>query len=322
MKLTRRAAFTGALLAPFAARAAAAPIRIGVLRFGTVAWELDVIRRHGLDAAHGIALAPKEFAAQQATQVALQAGAVDITAQDWLWVARQRADGADYSYVTFSTAVGALVAPPDSPVHALTDLPGKRLGIAGSPLDKSWLILRAYARKQHDIDLDAAVSKTFGPPPLLSEQMRAGRLDALLTFWPFAARALAGGARRVLAVEDAVRALGIAGEVPVAGYVFAQKWAEANRPAIDGLQAASHAARDILAGSDEEWTTLMPLTGAANAAELDQLKAYYRGGIPRAGQAEHAASAGKLFTVLAEIGGTELVGAARELPAGTFWQPG
>lgn len=322
MILSRRQALSGALAVPFAARTAraeAAAVRLGVLRFGTVSWELDTIRRHGLDTANGAALTATEFAAAQATQVALQAGAVDVTAQDWTWVARQRADGADWSYITFSTAIGALVAPPGSPVAAVTDLPGKRLGIAGSPLDKSWLILRAYAQKAHGIDLDKTAQKTFGPPPLLAEQARAGRLDAVLTFWPFAARALAQGSSKVLAMEDAVRGLGIQGEVPVAGYVFSEKWATANRAAVDGLQAASRAARTILATSDEEWLQLQKLTGAADAAELMALRDYYRSGIPRGTQADHAKTAAQLFAVLADIGGPALVGPAKALPPGTFW---
>ena len=45
------------------ARAEPLPVvRIGVLKFGTVNWELDVIRRHGLDRAHGFALEPTELA--------------------------------------------------------------------------------------------------------------------------------------------------------------------------------------------------------------------------------------------------------------------
>jgi NitT/TauT family transport system substrate-binding protein len=322
MILSRRHALLGALSVPFAAlsaRADAAALRLGVLRFGTVSWELDTIRRHGLDAAHGVAIAATEFAAAQATQVALQAASVDVTAQDWTWVARQRADGADWTYITFSTAIGALIAPQGSPVASVTDLPGKRLGIAGSSLDKSWLILRAYAAKAHGIDLDKTVQKTFGPPPLLAEQARAGRLDAVLTFWPFAARALAQGSTRVLAMEQAVRGLGIEGEVAVAGYVFSEKWANANRAAIDGLQAASRAARDILATSDEEWQQLQKLTGAADAAELAALRDYYRSGIPHGTQADHTKTAAQLFAVLAEVGGPALVGPAKELPPGTFW---
>jgi NitT/TauT family transport system substrate-binding protein len=320
MSLSRRAALLGALAMPLTARAAV-PVRVGMLRFGTVAWELDVIRRHGLDAANGLAIESPEFATAQAAQVALQAGAVDVGVQDWLWVARQRADGADWTFATFSTAIGALVAPPGSPVRAVADLPGKRLGIAGSPLDKSWLILRAYARKLDGIDLDTAVTKSFGSPPLLAEQAKAGRLDAVVTFWPFAARAEAAGARRVLAIEDAVRDLGITAELPVAGYVFATHWARDNPAAIAGLLAASRAAREILATSDAEWQLLQPLLGVSGPAEFDAFKAYYRRGLPRAGVAVHAEAAAQLFKVLADIGGPALLGPLQALPPGTFWQP-
>jgi NitT/TauT family transport system substrate-binding protein len=323
MSVTRRAALAGALALPFVATARAdapAPVRVGVLRFGTVAWELDVIRRRGLDVAHGLLIQPREFAAAQATQVALQAGAVDVTAQDWLWVARQRADGADWTYATFSTAIGALVAPQGSAVATVADLPGKRLGIAGSPLDKSWLILRAYARKQHGIDLDAMAEKSFAPPPLLSEQMAAGRLDAVLTFWPFVARAEAAGARVVLPVRDAVAALGITGEVPVAGYVFGGGWAANNAAAAAGLLAASADARAVLAREDAEWDAVAPLMGAADTAERLRLRDAFRAGIPAASEAEHTTQAAKLFAVLAGIGGPALVGPAKELPPGTFWR--
>ena len=111
------------LLAPVAAAlarlhvASAAPtVRVGTLRFGSVGWELDVMRAHGLDAAAGVAVTPVEFAATPATQVALQAGAVDVIVQDWLWVSRQRATGAAYTLSPTSGALGAVIAPPGSPV--------------------------------------------------------------------------------------------------------------------------------------------------------------------------------------------------------------
>src|SRR5271157_2268104 len=153
------------------------PIRVGVLRFGTVSWEIDVIRHHAFDAAAQIALEPMELATAQAAQVALQSGQVDMIVVDWLWVARQRGTGADWTFVPFSNAVGALIAPANSPVRDVPDLPAHALGIAGSPLDKSWLILRAYATQRYGIDLDVTANKSFGPPPLLAEQMKAGRLD-------------------------------------------------------------------------------------------------------------------------------------------------
>jgi NitT/TauT family transport system substrate-binding protein len=321
MRLNRRALFGAALCAaasPLSA-APARPVRIGVLRFGTVAWELDAIRHHRLDEAEGVAVEPVELAAAQAAQVALQAGQVNMIVVDWLWVARQRASGADWTCMPFSAAAGALIAPPDSPVRDVSELASRRLGIAGSPLDKSWLILRAYASRRHGIDLDAVANKSFGPPPLLAEQMKAGRLDALLTYWPFAAKAEAAGARRILAVEDAVHALGVKAGVPYIGYCFSQRWAEQDPAAIEGIAQASRKARAILAASDAEWVRLKPIIGAGDDTELTRLRDWYRRGIPSRWAEAERQGASVLYDVLARIGGRDLVGPAETLPTGTFW---
>ena len=71
-------------------------MRIAVLKFGTVDWELNVIKAHGLDKAEGIDLQIVEAANTPATTVALEAGAADIIVTDWLWVSRQRAEGAGF----------------------------------------------------------------------------------------------------------------------------------------------------------------------------------------------------------------------------------
>ncbi len=294
-------------------------LRVGLLRFGTVSWEIDVIRQHALDIAAGVAIEPVEFAGAQAAQVALQAGDVDAIVADWLFVARQRAAGGDWSFVPFSNAVGALIAPSGSTVREVPELVGRTLGIAGSPLDKSWLILRAYATRRFGIDLNTKVNKVFGPPPLLAEQMKSGRLDALVTFWPFAAKAEAAGAYRIVAIEDAVAALGIYAGVPYIGYVFARRWAEMNSGRISGFIKASRGARDILVSSDDEWLRLRPLIAATSDSELDRLRDWYRRGIPRSwGEAERRAAAA-LFAILAEIGGADLVGPIATLSPDIFW---
>ncbi len=305
------------VLAAGVAKAQAA-IRVGTLRFGSVGWELDVMRAHGLDVAQGVTVEAVEFAAGQATQVALQAGRVDMTVQDWLWVSRQRAGGADWTLSPTSGAVGAIVAPARSGIRDVVGLRGKRLGIAGSPLDKSWLILRAYAQRVFELDLETAVEKQFGPPPLLAEQLASGRLDAVLTYWPFAARAEAAGMVRVLAVEDAVTGLGITGAVPAVGWVFSDAFAARAPEAVRGLIAASTQARAILVSSDAEWDRIAPLTGTSSPEELIRFREWYRRGAAPAWDLNATAA---LYDVLAQTGGPALVGPATHLVPGTFWMP-
>jgi NitT/TauT family transport system substrate-binding protein len=293
-------------------------IRLGSLRFGTLSWELDVIARHGLDHAQGLRIETVELAGTPTAQLALQAGRVDMIVSDWLWVSRQRASGADLTFIPFSSAIGALVVPIGSTIRDIPDLAGRRLGIAGSAIDKSWLVLQLYARSKFGFDLAAKVDKSFGAPPLLSEELEAGRLDAVLTYWPFAAKLEARGMKPVLSVGDALAALGIVKDLPLTGYVVSAGWAAESRAALEAFLAASREAKSILETSDAEWEEIAPLSGARDASELAKLRDAYRHGIPRHWSEEERASAARLHRLLAEIGGPALVGPSQDLAPGTF----
>ena len=77
--------------------------------------------------------------------------------------------------------------------------------MAGGPLDKSWLMLRALMIRKHGFDPDKDTTKTFAAPPLLNEQVRNGGVDAVLNYWHFAARLKAAGLREVATVEQIAR---------------------------------------------------------------------------------------------------------------------
>lgn len=308
-----------ALLLLAQAPALAGTVKIGVLKFGTVSWELDTIKRNGLDQAEGLDLQVIDLASTAATTVALQAGEVDVIVTDWLWVTRQRAAGARFTFVPYSTSVGALMVPPDSTVTTLADLQGKKLGIAGGPVDKSWLVVRAAAAQRHGIELGEAVEKVFAAPPLLNEEILSGRLDGVLTYWNFVAQLEAEGFKTLIDVEEAARDLGIRSRVPLLGYVFDETWAEAHKDDLLALVRASRKAKDLLARSDAEWEHLRPLMKAPDEAAFVALRNGFRKGIPdRWGDAERR-DAVRLFAVMAKLGGEELVGKSTELQPGTFW---
>jgi NitT/TauT family transport system substrate-binding protein len=312
--------FVAMLVASIAAGAAETPtIKIGLLRFGTVAWELDTIRHHGLDRKHGFIAAPAEFATNEAAKVALQAGAVDMIVTDWPWVARQRAEGADFAFIPYSRAVGMLLVSKASDIATLSDLKGKRIGVAGGPLDKSWLLLRAFAHKQLGMDLAKEAAPVFAAPPLLSEELARGRLDAVLTYWHYAARLEAEGARPLLTVADIIRRLGVEGDVPMLGYAFREGWASRQPTALQGFVAASREAKATLGSSREEWTRLVPLIGTSDPGTLDALQAGYRAGIPLRWTDAERKAATDLYAILRDLGGEKLVGQADTVDPGTFW---
>jgi NitT/TauT family transport system substrate-binding protein len=294
-------------------------IKVGVLRFGTVAWEIDTLRHEGLDRKHGIALVPVELASNEAAKVALQAGAVDVIVTDWPWVARQRSEGASFSFIPYSKAIGVLMIPQGSSVKSLADLKGLRIGVAGGPLDKSWLLLRAYTQKELGIDPAEAMDPVFGAPPLLNEELARGRIDAVLTYWHYAARLEAEGARPLLTVADMVRHLGIDSDVPMLGYAFRDDWGRHEQAALKGFVAASREAKRLLAGSGQAWTRLAPQIGTDDRTILASLRASFSAGIPEHwGEAERKACA-DLYAILASIGGENLVGKAKVLDPKTFW---
>src|SRR5450830_403929 len=95
------------------------PLRIGVLEFGTVNWELEVIQTRELAKKRGIDLKIVPLASADASTVALQGGAVDMIVSDWIWVSRQRAESNLYAFAPYSNAVGALMVRSDSGIRQL-----------------------------------------------------------------------------------------------------------------------------------------------------------------------------------------------------------
>lgn len=297
-----------------------ATLRLALQKTGTVAWDVDVIRAHRLDEAHGFTLGTLDLASTEAGKIAVKGGSADVMVSDWLWVSRERSLGSPMQFVPYSTSVGALMVPPNSTIRDLAGLKGRTLSVAGGALDKSWLIVLAAGRRQGiDLKTDARIS--FAAPPLLYEKLLQGEHEASLTFWNFAARLEAQGYRRLLSVEDAARSLGATGGVAMLGYVFDGAWAEANRDVIGRFLAASREAKAILATSDAEWERIRPLTQAPDDATFAAYRQRYREGIPARMLAEEEADARTLYGVLAETGGAELVGPAPSLDPGTYYRP-
>lgn len=307
------------VFASMSAATAGESVRIGALKFGTVNWELDTIAKNGLDAQNGIKMEVTYFAGEDASNIAFQAGDVDMIVTDWLEVARLRGEGQDVTFAPYSSSTGAIMVKADSPIQSLADIKGKKLAVAGGALDKSWLLLQGMAAKQ-GFDLAGENEIVYGAPPLLAEKLRAGEFDAALNYWHFNARLEADGFRRIVGADDASKELGASGTVSTLGYAFHDKWAAEHKDAVLGFLKASREAKVLLNDNNDEWVRLHK-DGVVKdeGAALDKLRDRYRDGIPARPALDEEADAAKLFEVLAGLGGEKLVGSAKTLPAGTYW---
>ncbi len=315
-----RAAFCLVLAVPFTCEAEAADkLRLAVQKTGTFAWELAIISERGLDRKAGLDIEVTELASPEAAKIALMGGAADMILGDWLWVARQRNLGRRLVFAPYSTALGAVMVPAASPIADLAGLKGKKIAVAGGPLDKSWLLLRALARESN-LDLSSQASVVYGAPALLYQKAANGEADATLNYWNFCAALETRGFRRLIGMDEVERRLGAKGPVAMVGYVFDEEYARTHADTLSRFFKITAEAKDILAHSGADWEKIAQRAGIAGEAELALYRQTYIDGIPRRAVAEEAADARALYRILAKTGGPDLVGNATELDEGTFYQ--
>lgn len=297
---------------------AADTLRVGLQKTGTFAWQLDVIKRHGLATAANLDLKLTEMSSADAGKLALNAGSVDVAVVDWLWVARERALGTRLQFYPYSTAIGAIMTRQDASLRSLADLKGKTLSIAGGPLDKSWLIVQAAAIRR-GLNLKRDVTLQYGAPPLMFQKTLQGESQANLNYWNFCARLEARGYRRLYDVREAQTELGLKEPLALTGYVFSEKFAASHKDAIERFLTVVQKANDILLQSDAEWEALRPLMQAEDQATFLAYRDRTREGVPRRTIPAEEADARMLFRTLADIAGPALLGSVKEIPAGMYY---
>ena len=295
-------------------------LRIGSLQCGSVNWELKLIKELKLDIDNNFDLEIIELASKNAAAVALQGGAVDVIVTDWFWVSRQRNEG-EIFFVPHSMAAGGLIVHNDSGIKGLEDLKGKKIGIAGGQVDKSWLILRTYYKKKYNEDLKKSSRQIFGAPPLLNKKIKQKSFDAILTYWPYQAKLMTDeNFSKVINITDIIQKLDIPPGVPVIGWVFKDNWADKNKKILDDFLSASKKSKELMLKSGEIWTKVRPFMNAKDEKLYVNLREAYREGIPSSDfSIDQIQGSTKLYSILAKIGGKELVGKAQSLSPGTFW---
>ena len=289
-------------------------VRLGALEYGTVNWELDTIKNNKLDEKHGFILEVVPMGGGSASDIAFLGGEIDVMVSDVIWAAAQRAEGRDVKFIPYSTAVGGIMVKSDSGISALKDLADKRIGIAGGPLDKSWLILQAYAKQEGNIDLKADTKQEYGAPPIMFKAAMSGDIDAVINFWHFQAKAKAAGLNEIISVQDAAESLGLDPSVPLLGYIIKGDMAA---ELSQGLFAASRDAKAMLGSDDAAFEAIRKRMNAKNDAQFEALKAGFRAGIPESAAIDEEA-VDKTLQLMGRLGGPDLVGKATTLPKDLF----
>ena len=239
---------------------------------------------------------------------------------DWIWVSRQRSAGFNLTFYPYSNTAGALVVNKQSNITSLPDLKGKRLGIAGGELDKNWLLLQALAKKQ-DFDLNQVVEKVFAAPPLLNQELLQGRLDAIITYWHYAARLEAQGFQQIIDGKKIIQELGISVPVPPLGYVFKQSWAKQHQNAIKRFFRATQIAKNSICNSDSSWQQIIPLTKTNSTVTQQLLRERYCDGRIKPWGKQQQDAAQQIYLLLKKISNNKLTGGSEILQPGTFWFP-
>lgn len=289
-------------------------VRLGALEYGTVNWELDTIKNNKLDEKHGFSLEVVPMGGGSASDIAFLGGEIDVMVSDVIWAAAQRAEGRDLKFIPYSTAVGGIMVKADSGIDSLKDLKDKRIGIAGGPLDKSWLILQAYAKQEGALDLKADTKQEYGAPPIMFKSAMSGDIDGVINFWHFQAKAKAAGLKEIISVQDAAKSLGLDPSVPLLGYIVK---GDMDSKLSQGLFAASREAKAMLGGDDAAFDAVKKRIKPKNDAQYEALKAGFRAGIPESTTVDEAA-VDKTLQLMAELGGPDLVGKATKLPEDLF----
>lgn len=272
-------------------------LTLSVLQFGTAHWELDHIQREGLDRQAGFELEARLVPHLPASRIAVSSGDVQGAVADLLWAQARYEQGEPYLYLPFSSSIGDILVAEASPLESLEDFQGKRIGVAGGPDSKGWVLLKRVAAER-GLDLEREARVQYAAPPLLDEALRRGRIDVLVTYWHFAARLRASGdARTALEMADLLDALSLDRDLPVLGYVFRESWVLEHRDLLDRFADTLAEAKRQLAEEASHWAAIRPLMRVENEADFEALRQGFLAGIPAALDDRRIADLQRLLTL-------------------------
>ena len=158
---------------------------------------------------------------------------------------------------------------------------GKKLGVAGGPLDKSWLLLKALGLK-NGVDLEERNHPVRGAAAIGAKRPLQGEIDAALEFWTFAtdleAKGFSGAPSTWLRWK---RRLAQPGEPTSRAMCSARLSRRKTRPPWRDSSHDGRAPRSYRRPRTRRWRSPRPASGQKDKATLDLYRQRYAPGVPR-----------------------------------------
>ncbi|MFC4246772.1 ABC transporter substrate-binding protein [Natribaculum luteum] len=293
---------------------------------GSPRYMLYTIKRFGYDHDHDFHLDVQLVSDEleggvETVEAKLQGGEADLIDIDYISTARERAEGAPIVAVhPYGRTVGGLVAPTDSPIEDLTDLPGRRIGVVRR-LDKNWILVRAACREYHGFDPDdEAMPVESGSKVELTRMLRDGEVDAILQFWPIVPEITeTGDYHEVLPMSRLVQDLSETDrKLPISTFLTSENYLAENREAVHGFTGAYRDAVERLTTDDEIWTEIGErLMYEDDDAVVRAVRDGWRDMVVADWDEETVAGMERLFDHLLEVAGADALGVDR-IPDDTF----
>jgi ABC-type nitrate/sulfonate/bicarbonate transport system substrate-binding protein len=238
------------------------PIAFGAIEGASQAYIPLLLQRQGIAVKYGIevSIVPLSQVGQQ--WVGLRTGDFDISAGGFLDLLRQRQQGLEVKAIRGFIKFGnPIVATADKPYENLSDLAGARFGtVSTAVLD--WMVIRTAGVIAYDFDVEIDAIPTTSSPPLITELLMNGELDAAWQFSDFTLAPLHEGTLKE--ITNVAALMGEAGLDPNAYYLtyhLADQWAAEHPDAVVKLIAAMDEAVELMMTDDSIWPELAAYSG-------------------------------------------------------------
>ncbi|HET7324978.1 MAG TPA: ABC transporter substrate-binding protein [Halococcus sp.] len=293
---------------------------------GSPRYMLYTIKRLGLDREHDFHLDVQLVSdalegGMETVEARLQDGDADLIDIDYISTARERSEGAKIVAIhPYGRTVGGLVAPEDTDIEGLEDLPGHRIGVVRR-LDKNWILTRAACREFHDFDPDEeATPVEAGSKVRLTEMLSENEVDGVIQFWPIVPEITETGPyREVLPMAELVQRLsGTDNRLPISTFLTSEQFLESSPETVRRFKEAYRDAVDHLVTDDEIWDEVGEQLMTDDDPEIVRaVRDGWRDMVVRDWNEETIDGMEQLFEHLLDVAGPEALG-VEEIPEGTF----